>query len=36
MFQLMHFVFDLLQTTKGCQRRFVNGGSFFEMDVLGK
>ncbi len=36
MLQLMHLVFDLLQTAKGRERRFMNRGAFFEVHVLVK
>jgi hypothetical protein len=34
--ELVHLVFDLLQMTKGCQRRFVYGRASFKVNVLGK
>jgi hypothetical protein len=36
MFQVMHLVFDLLQTAERGERGFVNCRSLFEMDVLGQ
>jgi hypothetical protein len=34
MFELMHFVFDLLQVTERRQRRLVDSGTWFEMNML--
>src|SRR5688572_33425512 len=34
MFQLVHFMFDLLQVAKGSESRFVHCGARFKMHVL--
>src|ERR1700754_4633061 len=34
MLQLMHLMFDLLQTPEGCQRRFMNRRTGLEVNVL--
>ena len=36
MLELMHIMFDLLQPAKGCECRFVDRRSFFEVNVLGQ
>src|SRR5437667_8315271 len=36
MLKFMHLVFELLQMAEGRERRFVNGRTRFEVDVLGE